>query len=474
MKNIFTISMIIVLNLEWNNTAQSQKIACGGWHSVVVCEDGSVNAFGENATGQLGNGANEDSSVPVSTGITNAVAVAAGGDQLEAHSLALKEDGTVWAWGSNIYGQLGNASTNNTSTPVQSILLSDIIAISSGGWHSVALKNDGTVWTWGWNTDGQLGDGTTTDRTIAGQVPGLTDVVKIAAGTYHVLALKSDGTVWAWGDNVSGQIGNGNNGTDSTSPVQVSGLSGIVHITSGRFFSLAVKDDGTVWTWGENLYGQLGNGTNNDSNVPVQVSGLTGITSAVAATGAFHCMAYKNDNTVWAWGRNTYGNLGDDTVDDRTTPVQMVGISDVEGMAAGTNFSLVFKTDGTLWGCGRNQSGQLGDGTFTQHNVLTQSNVVCEIFISTEETIEKADIVIYPNPSSTGIYQMNMSSLAGNSNTMSLFVYDLTGKCVKMQNINPLVNGTNIMMDLSEKADGIYLLQLKRGDAQSTYKLIKQ
>lgn len=473
MKRISTVLMISFLGLS--NVSNSQKIAAGGWHSVVVCVDSTVKAFGENATGQLGNGTNTDSNVPVSSGLTNVIAVSAGGDQLEAHSMALKSDGTVWAWGSNIYGQLGNASTTNTNTPVQTLLLNNVIAIAAGGWHSVALKSDGTVWTWGWNMDGQLGDGTLSDKIIPTQVPGLTDITQIAAGTYHVLALKSDGTVWAWGDNLYGQIGNGTNGADVTTPVKVLGLTNVVKIAAGRFFSLAVKNDGSVWTWGQNLYGQLGDGTTTDRYTPVQVSGLTLALPAIVATGAFHCTAVKSDGTVWAWGRNSYGNLGNNTLTNSSIPVQMLDISDVVEMSNGTNFSIMVKSDGTFWGCGRNASGQLGDGTFTQHNILVQSNLVCPIssFIN-ELLVNDFKLNVYPNPSNNGVFQLDISEQIMQSNDFYLDVYNLMGKKVYSSNYSSILNTNSIFIDISEQSDGFYILYVHAKGYRAYQMLIKQ
>lgn len=461
--------------LVWNNVLKSQKIAAGGWHSVVVCSDSTVKAFGENASGQLGNGTNTDSNIPVETGLTNVIAVSAGGDQLEAHSLALKNDGTVWAWGSNIYGQLGNASTNNTNTPVQTLLLNNVIAISAGGWHSVALKNDGTVWTWGWNMDGQLGDGTTTDKTIPTQVPGLSNIIQIAAGTYHVLALKSDGTVWAWGDNLYGQIGNGTNGADVTTPVQVQGLTHVVKIAAGRFFSLAVKDDGSVWTWGQNLYGQLGDGSTTDRYTPVQVSGLTLALPAVVATGAFHCTAVKSDGTVWAWGRNSYGNLGNNTLNNSNVPVQMLNISDVVEMSNGTNFSIMVKADHTFWGCGRNASGQLGDATFDQHNILVQSNVVCPISSGINQISDSyLKLNVYPNPSYNGMFKLDLPEQINQLNDISIDVYNMVGKKVYSLNNNSILDLSTIFIDISDQSNGIYLLKLQAKEFRTSQILIKQ
>lgn len=483
MKKKYTQSIILALLMliGRSNVSTAQSIAAGGWHSLTICSDSTVKTFGENATGELGDGTTTDRNAPVSAiGLTGIIGVSGGGDQLEAHSLALKSNGTVWSWGSNIYGGLGNGTTTNTMVPGQVLVITGATAISAGGWHSAALKSDGTVWTWGWNTDGQLGDGTMVDKSVPLQVPGLTGVTAISAGTYHMLALKSDGTVWAWGDNISGQIGDGST-TDRVSPVQVTGLTGVVKIAAGRFFSLAVKSDGTVWTWGENLYGQLGNGTTTDSPVPVQVSGLTGITSATAATGAFHCMAVKNDGTIWSWGRNTYGNLGDGSVINRSAPVQMTGITSVAGLAAGTNFSLLYKTDGTFWGCGRNASGQLGDGTVLQRNTATQSTLLCPVLLNTgiEENlaIGFTDIYTFPNPSASGVFSIKIGDGVSSTKleaTGNMEIYNRVGQKVFQLTVNSKMEDTPILIDLSEQPDGLYFMSLKSGENIFYQKLIKQ
>jgi alpha-tubulin suppressor-like RCC1 family protein len=268
--------------------------------------------------------------------------------------------GEVWAWGNNATGALGDGTTTNSSTPVQVSGLSDVKAVDVGYRHSLALKNDGSVWAWGQNNSGQLGDGTYTDRTTPAQVSGLPGVQAVAGGLVHSLALKNDGTVLAWGNNQYGQLGDGTT-TRSTTPVQVSGLSGVQAIAEGPFSSLALKNDGSVWAWGYNAYGQLGDGTTTDRLTPVQVSGLSGV-QAIAG-GQYHSLALKNDGTVLAWGRNNYGQLGDGTYTDRTTPVQVSGLSDVQAIAGGQNHSLALKNDGTLWAWGYNSLGQLGDGT---------------------------------------------------------------------------------------------------------------
>jgi alpha-tubulin suppressor-like RCC1 family protein len=469
------IKIIFGAHLFFAGTLNAQTIAAGGWHSIVVCNDGTVKTFGENDTGQLGDGGNTDQSTPVAPGLTNCIAVSAGGDQLEAHSMALKSDGTVWSWGSNLYGGLGNGGSTNTNVPTQIASLSGIAAISAGGWHSTALSNDGTVWTWGLNGDGQLGDGTTSNRSTPYQVAGLSGVTSIKAGTYHVLALKSDGTVWAWGDNENGQIGIGTTVTDQTTPAQVSGLTDVIKIAAGRFFSLALKSDGTVWTWGQNMYGQLGNGTTTDSPVPIQVSGLSNVIDVTC--GAFECHIIKADETAWAWGRNTYGNLGDGTVANSYTPVQSVGLTNIVRIAAGTNFALFAKSDGTFWGCGRNLSGQLGDGTFTQRNTPTQSTLMCPILflgIDVETQAQNLNVKTYPNPSNNGLFNIEMNASLQDAKNANIQVYNATGGLVFDQNI--IFNQTKYLyqVDLTKEANGLYFLSLTNGNKTFYQKLVKQ
>ena len=326
-------------------------------YSLVLKNDGTVWTWGYNYYGQLGDGTTVNRSTPVRVlNLAGIVAVSAGG----YHGLALKADGTVWAWGRNDSGQLGDGTTTNRSTPVQVQSLTEATAIAGGGSYSLALKNDGTVWTWGYNYYGQLGDGTTTSRLVAGPVLNVAGVTSIAGGNSHSLALKADGTVWAWGHNYYGQLGDGTTTSRSVAG-PVLNVAGVTSIAGGNSHNLALKADGTVWTWGYNSDGQLGDGTTTNRSTPVQAQGLTGVSGLAA--GNTHSLAVENDGTVWAWGYNHYGQLGNGTVADRATAVEVQSPRGVTAVAGGAYHSLALKADGTVWAWGRNTYSQLGDGT---------------------------------------------------------------------------------------------------------------
>ncbi|MBE0605157.1 MAG: chitobiase/beta-hexosaminidase C-terminal domain-containing protein, partial [Deltaproteobacteria bacterium] len=223
--------------------------------------------------------------------------------------------------------------------------------IAAGAYHTVAVKSDGTVWAWGYNYSGQLGDGTTTDRSLPVRVTGLSGVAAVAAGVGHTVAVKSDGTLWTCGANGFGQLGDGTT-TNRSQPVQVTALSGVVAIAAGYYHTVAVKSDGTVWAWGYNGFGQLGDGTTTNRSQPVQVTALSGVASVAA--GWYHTVAVKSDGTVWAWGYNGYGQLGDGTTTNRSQPVQVTALSGVVAIAAGVDHTVAVKSDGTVWAWGYN------------------------------------------------------------------------------------------------------------------------
>ncbi len=276
------------------------------------------------------------------------------------HSLQIETGGTVWAYGRNNYGQLGDGTTTNRTAAKQVKGIHNVVNVAAGDSHSIALNNDGTVWAWGDNRYGQLGDGTSSaDRYVPVQVKGINNITEISANGYNSVALKSDGTVWIWGYNGHGQLGNGTT-TNSRLPIQVEGLSDVISVSAGRDFCLAAKSDGTVWAWGYNAFGQLGDGTTKDSTQPVNVKYLNDVKKVYA--GDNHCIALKIDGTVWTWGYNTYGQLGDGTRESKKVPVEVKKLNCITYISAGYEHSIAVKEDGTVWAWGLNSDMQLGNG----------------------------------------------------------------------------------------------------------------
>jgi alpha-tubulin suppressor-like RCC1 family protein len=351
--------------------------------SAVLADEGVVNSFGADGFGQLGNNATlADSNAPVAvSGSTNVVNVASG----DYHGLAVLSDGTVKAWGRNSDGQLGNGSTTNAAVPVNVSTITNIFAVAAGTGHSLALRNDGTVWAWGLNANGQLGDGSTTTRTTAVQVMigagnPLTGIVHVAAGGTHSIALRNDGTVWAWGANNRGQLGDGTL-TQRANPVQVLnnatglGLTGIISISGGFQHSLACAVDGKTYSWGANGFRQLGDGTITDRNRAVNVG--TADNAAQVAAGQYFSLVLRKDGTVIGWGYNFRGQLGDGTNTNRSTASVAVGLTQVVAIAAGSSHSAAVRHDGTLWTWGLNDKGQLGNGN--NNNTNTGAQVASQV-----------------------------------------------------------------------------------------------
>jgi alpha-tubulin suppressor-like RCC1 family protein len=345
-----------------------RRVASGPDSSFAIGDDGRVWSWGANTSGRLGDGTIQARSTPgPAPWFANALDVTS----VFTHTMVLMPDGGVVAWGQNARGQLGDGTTTTRNTPGPVPVPGVVTAItSSSAPASYAVLSDGTLWAWGANGAGNLGNGTMQDQSTPVQVPGLAAVRAVAAGDQHALALLQNGTVWAWGQGGSGELGNGAM-TSSVSPVQVSGLSGVVAISAGSRFSLALKGDGTVWAWGS---------SSSSSPSPVQVSGLSGVISIGVGTGADVALAVRSDGTLWAWGSNNDGQLG---VANGTpgvpgasyVPIQVPGLSDVTAVSSASGTVLARKRDGTVWAWGSNAWGQLGFGVSDAHPTPTLAPV---------------------------------------------------------------------------------------------------
>ena len=362
---------------RWAAIAAAYLVALSGTaiacHSVDAAGNASlpVNAWawGDNSLGQLGAGnvgPNSFKPVPVDYSLGDK-AIAAG----QAFSLALSSATTVWAWGYGKDGQLGDGTTtyangqNYSESPVLVSNLTGVTAIAAGALHALALTSSGTVSTWGYNGTGQLGIGTRTGpqtcnfsdpcSMVPVQVSNLSGVTAIGGGYYHSLAVRSDGSVWSWGYNNCGQLGDGTT-IDRYAPVRVSNLSGAIAVAGGDETSLALKSDGTVWSWG----GACSPSASPNSTVPVQVANLSDVTAIAASVMDDHYLAIKSDGTLWAWGNNSGGQLGNGSTTSSSVPVQVSNLSGVTAIAAGGGFSLAATSDGRTWAWGSSLDGALG------------------------------------------------------------------------------------------------------------------
>ena len=380
-------------------SVEKATISAGSMHTMALKTDGTLWAFGGNGYGQLGDGTDTDRNTPVQV-MTGIASVSAG----SGHTMALREDGTLWAFGSNVFGQLGDGTHTDRHTPVQ--VMAGVTSVSAGGDFTMAVKKDGTLWAFGHNYFGNLGDGTTTDRHTPVEV--MTEIASVYAGFMHTMVLKTDGSLWAFGYNNYGQLGDGTT-TDHYTPVEV--MTGIASVSASQHFTMALKTDGSLWAFGYNGYGQLGDGTTTNHYTPVEV--MTGIASVSAGGGDF-TMALKTDGTLWAFGNNYFGQLGDGTTTDHYTPVEvMTGIASV---STGTYHTLALKTDGVLWAFGYNRYGQLGDGTTTDRqtpfqvmaDVMLPNNTITAVSASyLYDLVDPGSSIILPSDKLAAVMDQN-------------------------------------------------------------------
>ena len=361
-----TVSGSLMISVIGNAKVDGVRVATGESHAILIKEDGTLWSWGRNRYGQLGDGTTEDKNVPVQVAqATNWAEVAIG----LRHSIALKSDGSLWAWGWNRYGQLGDGTTEDKSLPTQIGTDTDWAVVIPGLWHTMALKTDGSLWAWGWNRYGQLGDGTTDDKNSPRQVGGGADWRDVAAGGFHTVALKRDGSIWAWGNNFYGQLGDGTTASRQV-PIRIGQDSGWVDLAAGRTHTIVLDIDGRLWSWGRNNYGQLGDGTTDNKNALTQVGEASDW--ADVAVGSHHTVALKSDGRAFSWGYNENGQLGDGTTDDKLVPTQVSEVSEWTLVSVGDEHTMALKSDGQLWSWGKDLYGQLGVETNEKKSVPRQ------------------------------------------------------------------------------------------------------
>jgi hypothetical protein len=356
-------------NIYFNDNIVNYKYSLGGsgnFHSAFIANDGSVWTFGYNIFGQLGNGTTIDSNIPVATGITNAIYVSCG----QMHTLVLKSDGTVWSFGFNNNGQLGLGYTSlSVSVPTQIPAINDAVYVSTGVYFSAILRSNGKVYTFGHNYYGQLGTGDIIDKYIPTEMIGITNAIMVMCGATYTMVVKSDGTVWGSGFNSNGELGDGTN-VNKTTAVASIGVTDAISVACGATHTIVLRSNKTLLAYGANNAGQLGNGSFIGSLIPIPIPGITDV--SCISCGAYYTLVLKTNGTVFSFGNNLSGQLGDGTTTASPLPIQIPGITDAisvtaGGIDTGSNLALtmILRANGTIIAVGGGVYGSLGDGTYT-------------------------------------------------------------------------------------------------------------
>lgn len=450
-----------------------QKLQSGSNHITGIKTDGTLWGGGRNGNGEL---SMTSSTFPAyelfftQMQNTNDWIFVKNG---RANSFAIKSNGTLWATGSNFNGVLGIGSTTAPFTLTQVGIATNYVAVDGYAQHTLAIRSDGTLWAWGRNDTYQLGQGTTSSDVLSPiQVGAGTDWAKIAVtGSGGSFAIKTNNTLWCWGRSCSSNLTGSNTITSRPSPFQIGTATNWLFVEPGNCHILALKTDNTLWAWGEYSSGQLGiPGTNGiQSQTPKQV-GTT--TWQSIATGRNTSFGVQTNGTLWAWGENTSGELGFNDTTNRNAPTQMGTDTNWVSVISGEDHTIAIKNDGTLWGWGRNYFGAAGNGSFdsgtgffTPVLVPTQIPNMCAP-LQNESFSLTTTISISPNPAKE---QVNLVFSTALQNP-SISIVDVTGKTVLTQNHSAILNNTSI--NVAGLSKGLYLVVVKSEGVVSVEKLV--
>jgi len=457
MKYIVIINLVVLSCFSLN----AQILAGGAGHILMVCKDGSVYATGANYRGEIGDSTTDTAYTFQKTlNIDSVKQVSAG----FWHSIALRRDSTVWSWGGNDQGALISGDFNDYRLPQKIDSLENIISLSAGDSHNLFLRKDSTVWGGGSNRYGELAvsSASSSFNTVM-RVSTISGVADISAGSNFSLLLK-DNSVWAFGRNSIGQLATGDL-DNSAIPVKIADLNHIENVEAGPANGYAIDTNGTVWAWGSNVKGQLGNratiGIGQYSDIPVMVD-LDSVVK-VAARNSKHVLALKTDGTVWSWGHNNWGQLGDGTRTTRNKPVKVKNLKGIMHITTTPGTSMAIDSSGVIysWGTGPN----LANDTATQLLVPTPVYPApCNPIISLPEMNkpEEIKVKVFPNPAS-GVFYIEAKEAVE-----KISVFNSRGELVLEQ------RGSTGEVDISDQPAGLYFLQLKTGQKIVTKKILKR
>lgn len=440
-------------------------ISSGNYFNLGIKPDGSIWGWGSSVFGQMGNGSEADFYSPTQiSSATDWQKLVCG----QYNTFVIKSNGTMWCSGTNSTGQLGIGSTvNYTNTFTQIGTDSNWSQVAPSNSFTIALKANGTLWGWGQNDLYQMGNGTCcSNRLSPGQIGTDSDWVMVeTSGVRTGLALKNNGTLWGWGGNASGLVGPSNIGFRQY-PTQLSLDNDWVSITSGNGHALALKTNGTLWGWGYGGQGQTGDDLPEAyfRDIPVQVGTSTWIYISAGFNSSY---GIKSDGTLWAWGLNDTGQLGDGTTVNRRQPVQISTDSDWVRTSGGWNHGVAQKANGAIYTWGSNDFGQLGNGGTTAESLPTAITIPgCTL---ANEEFEVTQMVISPNP----VKEVLQFSYRGTEVVNGLKIYDITEKVVYSS--NPMAS-TQFQASLPlNLPKGVYLLVLQAdGNVVSSEKFVKE
>lgn len=428
MKRKITLLLLILSGtLLYGQNGCWAKIAVGSSRVIAIAQDGTLWGWGAGGNGGLGLGDQDNRLVPTQIGTDNDW-------QTVSLNGAIKTNGTLWVWGLNNYGQLGLGDTNNRLVLTQVGTDTNWQSVEIGyAAHSLAIKTDGTLWAWGYGASGQLGNGTTT-RTTPTQVGNETNWKSISTGSNHSFAIKTDNTLWVWGRNANRELGIYTSGDYQYSPTQR--VSTWLFAAAGEDnYGLAVRFDGTLWAWGKNGLGQLGIGSNAAVYQPTQVG--TGTNWKKIAPGLYQTMALKTDGTLWGWGYNNYGQLGLGTIGGNNySPTQIGTDTDWLDVETGLYFGAALKASGEIYTWGRNDAGQLGRGNTTDSSSPILVN--CPAALN-NESFNLLNAKIYPNP------VKDILTISLDTEITGIAIYNLLGQEVisEKPNVNEITINTS-------------------------------